>query len=217
MEQSLVEQLKEAVILGDPPAAVALAEQIVAEGVDPILAFEEGMRAGITEVGDGFSKGELFLPDLVIAADTMKAAAVILEKEIQRTGAARTSPGKIVIGTVAGDLHDIGKTIVGTMLNSHGFEVIDLGVNVSVQGFVDAVKEHKPVIVGLSSLLTVTAKEIARVISALGEQGLRGDVKVLAGGGAVTEDYIEEIGGDGYGHDAEIAVRVAKSLLGMEG
>lgn len=215
-ETELLEQLKDAVIRGDPAWAEELAKKVVAEGVDPIRAFEQGLRAGITIVGEGFSKGELFLPDLVIAADTMKAAGKILEEEIERTGVEHAKSGKVVIGTVAGDLHDIGKTIVGTMLNTRGFEIIDLGVDVSKEDFIAAVKEHRPQLLGMSSLLTITAKQLGEVIFTLGEEGVRDSVKVIVGGGAVTDDYAEGIGADGYGHDAEQGVRVARKLVGLE-
>jgi len=213
-DSEMLLQLKEAVVRGDRTAAVELAEQMVSTGMDPVLAYEEGLRAGITIVGEGFSNGELFLPDLAIAAETMKAAGAILETEIQRRGTARAAIGKVVIGTVSGDLHDIGKTIVSTMLNTRGFEIVDLGVNVSREAFVQAVKEHEPLLLGMSSLLTITAKHLGDVIYALGEEGLRDKVKVIVGGGAVTADYAEEIGADGYGQDAEQAVRVAKRLAG---
>jgi corrinoid protein of di/trimethylamine methyltransferase len=213
-DSEMLVQLKEAIVRGDRTAAVDLAEQVVAAGMDPVLAYEEGLRAGITVVGDGFSSGELFLPDLALAAETMKAAGAILEEEIQRRGTARSAIGKVVIGTVSGDLHDIGKTIVGTMLNTRGFEIVDLGVNVSKEAFIEAVKVHKPLLLGMSSLLTITAKHLGEVIYALEEQGLREQVKIIVGGGAVTEDYAEEIGADGYGQDAEQAVRVAKQLVG---
>ena len=188
---------------------------MVEKGLDPVAAYENGLRAGITEVGDGFSKGELFLPDLAIAADTMKAAGEVLEEEIQRRGTSRATVGAIVMGTVAGDLHDIGKTIVGTMLSTRGFEVIDLGVNVSKEAFVQAVAEHKPLLLGMSSLLTITAKELKDVIIELTERGLRNQVKVIVGGGAVTSEFAEQIGADGYGQDAEQAVRIARSLAGL--
>lgn len=213
-DSEMLVQLKEAIVRGDRTAAVDLAEQVVAAGMDPVLAYEEGLRAGITVVGEGFSCGELFLPDLAIAAETMKAAGAILEEEIQRRGTARSAIGKVVIGTVSGDLHDIGKTIVSTMLNTRGFEIVDLGVNVPKEAFIEAVKVHKPLLLGMSSLLTITAKHLGEVIYALEEQGLRNQVKVIVGGGAVTEDYAEEIGADGYGQDAEQAVRVAKQLVG---
>lgn len=214
-ESEILVQLKDAVVRGDRAAAVELAEQVVAAGMDPIQAYEDGLRAGITIVGDGFSNGDLFLPDLALAAETMKAAGAVLEAEIQRRGTAREVIGKVIIGTVEGDLHDIGKTIVGTMLNTRGFEIIDLGVNVSKESFIEAVKVHEPLLLGMSSLLTITARHLGEVIYALGEQGMRDKIKVMVGGGAVTADYAEEIGADGYGQDAEQAVRVAKQLVGI--
>ena len=132
-ENELLNGLRGAVIEGNIDAAERLAKQVVAEGVDPLRAFDEGLRQGITEVGDGFACGEYFLPDLVLSAEAMKAASIVLEQEIARTGVVRERAGKVVLGTVEGDLHDIGKTIVGTLLAAHGFEVVDLGVNVSVE------------------------------------------------------------------------------------
>ncbi len=212
-EKDLLDRLREAVVRGDPSAAVDLAKEAVGLGIDPLFAYEQGLREGITEVGKGFACGDVFLPDLVIAADAMKGAAEILEAEIAKSGGERASLGTIVIGTVAGDLHDIGKTILGTILNAHGFEVVDLGVNVSADGFVEAVSEHQSDVVGMSSLLTITAKELTNVIAKLTEAGLRDGVKVVVGGGAVTKEFAETIGADGYGHDAELGVRLVKALL----
>jgi 5-methyltetrahydrofolate--homocysteine methyltransferase len=216
-ESELLNRLRNAVIVGNIGEAERLAKQVVAEGVDPLRAFDEGLREGITEVGDGFASGEYFLPDLVISAEAMKAASVVLEQEIARTGVVRARVGKVVMGTVEGDLHDIGKTIVGTLLASHGFEVVDLGVNVSTQAFLAAVRDHQPQILGMSSLLTITAKELRKVIDALREAGIRDTVKVMIGGGAVTQGFSDSIGADGFAHDAELAVRVAKRLMDAEG
>lgn len=217
MSQSeLLNSLREAVIRGGIDEAAKLAEQVVADGIDPLIAFEDGLRSGITEVGEGFANGKYFLPDLVIAAEAMQAAAGVLEKEIERTGAIREKIGKIVLGTVEGDLHDIGKTIVGTLMATHGFDVIDLGVDVSSDTFIEAVREHNPQIVGLSSLITLTTKELKNVTENLKEEGLRDSVKVMIGGGAVTQEFADEIGADGFAHDAEIGVRIAKKLMGAE-
>jgi corrinoid protein of di/trimethylamine methyltransferase len=215
-EKDIIAELKEAVIQGIPEKAVAAAEKVVDLQVDPVHAYEHGLKAGISEVGDGFAAGELFLPDLVLSAETMKAAAKVLEAEISRTGTKRSEVGKVVLGTVQGDLHDIGKTIVATLLTSHGFEVHDLGVNVPADEFIEAVKREKPDVLGMSSLLTVTAKELGLVISNIKEEGLREDVKVIVGGGAVTSSYAEEIEADGYGQNAELGVRKTKFLLGDE-
>lgn len=215
-DMHVIAELKEAVIQGTPDKAVAAAQRVVELQIDPVEAFELGLKSGISEVGDGFANGELFLPDLVLAAETMKAAAEILEAEITRSGSERSKVGKVVLGTVQGDLHDIGKTIVATLLTSHGFDVVDLGVNVSPEDFIAAVKREKPDVIGMSSLLTVTAKELQNVIRSLKENNLRGDIKVIVGGGAVTAPYAEEIEADGYGQNAELGVRMTKVLLGLE-
>jgi corrinoid protein of di/trimethylamine methyltransferase len=215
-DMDVIAELKEAVVQGKPDKAVAAAQRVVELQIDPIEAFELGLKSGISEVGDGFAAGDLFLPDLVLSAETMKAAAEILEAEISRSGTKRSEVGKVVLGTVQGDLHDIGKTIVATLLTSHGFDVVDLGVNISTDDFIETVKREKPDVLGMSSLLTVTAKELKKVISALKEHGLRQDVKVIVGGGAVTAPYAEEIEADGYGQNAELGVRMTKVLLGIE-
>ena len=215
MTEDVFQELKSAVIAGIPDRAIKAAERVVEEKVDPVQAIEQGLKAGITVVGDGYAKGELFLPDLVLAAETLKAASEILEKEIVSSGSQREKGGKIILGTVKGDLHDIGKTILATLLTSHGFEVIDLGVDVSEQAFLEAVRKEKPDVVGLSSLLTVTTKEISKVIRALKGENLRDSVKVIIGGGAVTESFAEEVEADGYGQNAEFGVRRTKLLLGL--
>jgi corrinoid protein of di/trimethylamine methyltransferase len=217
IENDLIAELKEAVIQGIPEKAVAAAERVVELQMDPVEAFESGLKPGISEVGEGFASGKLYLPDLVLSAETMKAAAKVLEAEISRTGTKRSEVGKVVLGTVQGDLHDIGKTIVATLLSSHGFDVIDLGVNISPDQYIEAVRREKPDVIGMSSLLTVTAKELGIVISKLKEQDLREDVKVIVGGGAVTSSYAEEIEADGYGQNAELGVRMTKFLLSVEG
>ncbi len=214
--QELFQGLREAVVRGDVEQAVSLATQVVTEGIDALAAYEQGLRQGISEVGEGFAREELFLPDLIMAADAMKAASAVLEQEIRRGGGRLADRGKVVLGTVSGDLHDIGKTIVATLFSSHGFEVIDLGVDVAADEFVRTVKEEQPQILGMSSLLTVTAKQLGSVIEALEEAGLRDNVKVIVGGGAVTEGLARAIGADGYGENAELGVRTAKSLLGID-
>ncbi len=215
MTPNIYSELKEAVIAGIPDRAVKAAEQVIKEKADSVQAIEQGLKAGITVVGDGYAKGELFLPDLVLSAETLKAASEILEREIISSGSQREKQGKILLGTVKGDLHDIGKTILATLLTSHGFEVIDLGVDVSEEEFIEAVRNEKPDVVGLSSLLTVTTKEILSVIQTLKSENLRDSVKVIIGGGAVTESFAEEVEADGYGQNAEFGVRRTKLLLGV--
>jgi corrinoid protein of di/trimethylamine methyltransferase len=213
----LLAGLRAAIVEGDEEAAERLATAALAAGIDPLRAIEDALRPGITEVGEGFACGDYFLPDLVISAQAMKRATAILEREIARTGGDQSRRlGKVVLGTVEGDLHDIGKTIVGTLLSAHGFEVVDLGVNVTRDTFVAAVRDHRPDILGMSSLLTLTAKELRKVTDALTEAGLRDSVKVMVGGGAVTKEFAESIGADGFAHDAEIGVRVARRLLALD-
>lgn len=214
-DQELLARLKDAVVRGIPHEAAELARRALAEGIDPLVAYEGGLKAGIIVVGEAFATGEIFLPDLVLAGETMKAAGAILETEIERRGIEREGIGKVLLGTVAGDLHDIGKTIVATLLTSHGFDVVDIGVDVPTGEFIEKVEAVKPDILGMSSLLTVTAKELAKVIDALREAGMRDSVKVVVGGGAVTNEYAQEIGADGFGKDAERGVRVVKKLLGV--
>ncbi|OGO31450.1 MAG: hypothetical protein A2136_10205 [Chloroflexi bacterium RBG_16_54_11] len=212
----LINDLKEAIIQGIPDRAVEVANQIVAEKIDPIEAIEEGLKPGISFVGEGFANGRLFLPDLVLSAETLKAASVILEEEIKRTGVKRSKKGKVILGTVKGDLHDIGKTIVATLLTANGFDVIDLGVNIPAEGFIASIKRENPDVIGMSSLLTSTAKELANVITRLKEEGLRESVVVVVGGGAVTQAFAEKIEADGYGQNAGLGVRLIKSLLKFE-
>ena len=214
-ESDVITELRAAVVAGKPERAVTAAKEIVNQQIDPVMAYEQGLRSGISILGEGFANGELFLPDLVLSAETMKAAAEILEAEITKSGAQQSKFGKVLLGTVQGDLHDIGKTIVATLLTSHGFEVVDLGVNVSTDEFIAAVRDEKPDVLGMSSLLTVTAKELQKVIKTLKDQSLRQETKVIVGGGAVTAPYAEEIEADGHGQNAEMGVRMTKMLLGM--
>jgi len=212
----LISELKEAIIQGIPAKAVELANQIVLEKIDPVEAIEEGLKAGIAVVGDGFANGQLYLPDLVLSAETLKAASAILEAEIKRTGVKRNKNGKVILGTVRGDLHDIGKTILATLLTANGFDVIDLGVNIPAEVFIETIKREKPDVIGMSSLLTSTAKELANVIVKLKAEGMRDSVMVVVGGGAVTEAFARQIGADGFGQNAGLGVKQIKSLLGLE-
>jgi len=212
----LISELKEAIIQGIPAKAVELANQIVLEKIDPVEAIEEGLKAGIAVVGDGFANGQLYLPDLVLSAETLKAASAILEAEIKRTGVKRNKNGKVILGTVRGDLHDIGKTILATLLTANGFDVIDLGVNIPAEVFIETIKREKPDVIGMSSLLTSTAKELANVIVKLKAEGMRDSVMVVVGGGAVTEAFARQIGADGFGQNAGLGVKQIKLLLGLE-
>ena len=171
---------------------------------------------GLDEVGEQFGCGERFLPDLVLAGEAMKAAVAILEPEMARSGTAREMLGKVVIGTIEGDIHDIGKTLVATMLSAGGFQVYDMGIDVPVMTLVEKAREVEADIVGVSALLTTTMTKQRDVIEALDDMGLRPQVKVMVGGAPVTEDWVNDIGADGYSADAVGAVATARKLMGVE-
>jgi methanogenic corrinoid protein MtbC1 len=206
------EALKQAVISYDGKEAAKWAKTIVDQGMDPLTGLDvisEAMQA----VGDGYACEELWLPDLVGAADASQAAMPILEGEIRQRGQKTKSLGTVVLGTVFGDIHTIGKSMVGVLLVASGFRVIDVGANVPTQNFVKAVQENDADILALSALLTTTAPEQAKVIQALKEAGIRDKVKIMVGGGAITQDFANAIGADGYGATAPGAVELAKSLV----
>jgi trimethylamine corrinoid protein len=216
MTHEIIERLQEAVLLGDVQSAEEWAAKSLELKLDPAHVIQGGLIDGIKKVGEEFGKGILFLPELVAAAEACKAGSTILEEEIRQRGGQWKHIGTLVIGTVWGDIHDIGKTLVSTMFKASGFNVIDLGVNVSTESFVDAVRTHKPDILALSSLLTTTIMEQKHVLDALKESGLLSEVKTLIGGGVVTSRWAEEIGADGYGENAQEAVVTAKKLLQIE-
>jgi corrinoid protein of di/trimethylamine methyltransferase len=216
MSSKLFDEMAQSIIDGEAEESEALARQAIEQGVDPLQAINQGFVAGLDEVGEQFGCGEMFLPDLVQAAEAMKSAIAILEPELARSGAAREILGKVVIGTVEGDIHDIGKTLVATMLSAAGFEVHDLGVNVPIMTLVEKAREVDADIVGMSALLTTTMTKQRDVIEALDDMGLRPQVKVMVGGAPVTEEWVNDIGADGYSADAVGAVATAKKLMGVE-
>lgn len=213
MTEILFEEMAQSVIDGEPEIAVDLAKRALAEGIDPLEALNEGYIRGVNYVGQQFACGEMYLPELVGAGEAMKSAIAILEPEMTRRGSSRSILGKVVIGTVEGDIHDIGKSLVGTMLSSSGFQVFDLGVDVSIKSFVDKAREVDADIVGLSALLTTTMVKQKTIVNALREAGLRPKVKVIVGGAPVTHGWAEEIGAEGYSEDAVGAVAVAKKIM----
>jgi len=213
MSNKLFEEMAQSVIDGEPEIAVELAKRALAEGLDPLEALNQGYIAGVNYVGKQFACGEMYLPELVGAGEAMKNALAVLEPEMTRRGSARTILGKVVIGTVEGDIHDIGKSLVGTMLSSSGFQVYDLGVDVPIKTFVDKAREVDADIVGLSALLTTTMVKQKTIVKALQDAGLRPKVKVIIGGAPVTRGWAEEIGAEGYSEDAVGAVAVAKRIM----
>ncbi len=204
--------LAQAIEQGDREKTVELTQKALGAGDNPQGVITQGLQAGMAAVGEKFSSGEYFLPDMLMAARAMKAALEVLAPALEETGI--PTIGKVVIGTVEGDMHDIGKNVVATFLSGNGFEVFDLGSNVATQKFIDEVKEKKPDILGMSALLTTTMPLMGKVIKALEETGLRSSVKVVVGGAPVTQDYAAYIGADGYAHDGGRAVPVCRELVG---
>ncbi len=209
--EEIVTRLKNAVINYEMETIADLANQAVKDGVDPLVAIEKGLAEGIKTVGERFGKGEIFLPELVMGAEAMKAALAVLEPAVP-SGQHRTTLGKVLIGTVQDDIHEIGKNLVSTMLSSNGFEVVDLGVNVPSEDFVKKAQEVKAKVVAMSALMTTTMPRMAEVIAPLKKQDA--SVKTLVGGAPVTDVYAKEIGSDGYSGDASGAVDVTKGLVG---
>jgi corrinoid protein of di/trimethylamine methyltransferase len=212
-KERLLEEMTNAVIAGLPEKASELVNEGLRSGIEPLVAIEQGLKPGMAVVGEGFAKGELFIPDLVLSAEAMKAAITILEPELMKRKEQRQVVGKVVMGTVQGDIHDIGKTLVATMLAANGFEIHDLGVDVSPQRFVDAVREVDADMVGMSALLTTTMLNQEAVILTLKEADLRDQVKVMVGGAPVSQSWADEIGADGYAEDALSAVALAFRLV----
>ncbi len=213
MENEIFQKISQTLIDGDPDACVELTQEAMAAGVDPMAVIRQGLMPGMDVVGEKFGSGEYFLPDLIIAADGMQQAMDLLEPQLQANQQTLEVAGTVVLGTVKGDIHEIGKSLVGTMLSANGFKVHDLGVDVPIEKFVAMVKETGANLVGLSALLTTTMTVQGQVIEALGEAGLRAQVKVMVGGAPVTRSWAEEIGADGYAEDAMGAVSMARSLV----
>ncbi len=214
MHEELFQTMAQSIIDGEEKEAARLAQQVIKQNINPLDAINKGFVVGVNHVGDGFARGEMFLPDLVLAGESMKAVASILKPEMAKRGTERQMLGTVVIGTVEGDIHDIGKTLVATMLSTSGFQVYDLGVDVPVETFVEKANEVNADIVGLSALLTTTMAKQRSVIEALEKAGLRPQVKVMIGGAPVTRSWVEEIGADGYSEDAIGATAIAKQLVG---
>ena len=211
----MIDKVKQAVLLGDRDAAAELTESALESGLTPTELLDQALIPAMDIVGSEYESGIRYIPEMLVSAEAMKASMTILRPLLSESGLA--PKGRVAIGTVEGDLHDIGKNLVTTMLEGAGFEVIDLGVEVRADRFVEAVKEFEPDIVALSALLTTTMVFMPKVIDRLTEAGLRSRVKIIVGGAPVTEAYANQIGADGYAEDAAAAVTVVKQLMATGG
>jgi trimethylamine corrinoid protein len=211
----LYAQMRQAIVDGEAERAAALAQQGLDAALAPSDILDRGFVAGIEEVGELFGRGEFFLPELVQGAEAMKAAVAVLQPELDKTEGGRRTLGVAVAGTVAGDIHEIGKTIVCAMLSAAGFTVTDMGCDVPAERFVETVRESGADLLLLSALLTTTMPNQRKTIAALETAGLREGVKVMIGGAPTTRAWAEEIGADGYAEDAIAAVATAKAILGV--
>jgi 5-methyltetrahydrofolate--homocysteine methyltransferase len=209
---SILTEVKEATLAGDQGRVSALTKQAIDEGIEADRIIQEGLIGAMVVVGKEFGEGKIYIPEMLIAARAMKSGLEVVKPLL--VGGKIKSIAKVVLGTVKGDLHDIGKNLVGMMLEGFGVEVIDLGVDVSPEKFVEALKTHQPQFVGMSALLTTTMTSMEVTIKALEESGLRQKVKVLVGGAPVTQAFADEIGADGFGSSASEAMDLIKEALG---
>jgi len=207
----MLDNIKQAVLDGEMEKAAELTEAAIAQGLEARQILDTALTPAMDIVGEEYEKGDRYVPEMLISAEAMKGAVTVLKPLLVEAGV--KARGKVVIGTVEGDLHDIGKDLVAMMLEGAGFEVVNLGAEVTAEQFVEAAKEHGPDILGMSALLTTTMIHMPGVISALKDAGLRAQIKVMIGGALVTQGYANKIGADGYAPDAASATKLAKSLL----
>jgi methanogenic corrinoid protein MtbC1 len=217
MQDEMILKIKEALLNCNPKETASLAKRALEEHIAPMIIMD-ALVESIRQVGSEFGKGNLFLPELVAAAEAMEKATLVIEGSVDNDQEKkRKSLGVIVIGTVFGDVHTIGKSIVVALLKAEGFEVHDLGINVPTEKFVNSVKILTPDILAMSALLTTTAPEARKVIDQLKKDGIRNNLKVMVGGGAITDSFAKSIGADGYDSTASGAVREARRLLNING
>ena len=216
MNEELFKKMAQSIIEGDSELALTLAKESINEQVNPLDAITKGFVVGVNTVGAAFGRGEAFLPELVMAGEAMKAAVGVLDPELKKRGAERKMLGKVVIATVEGDIHEIGKSLVATMLGASGFEVFDLGVDAPSDKIIGKALEVNADIIAMSALLTTTMVKQKEVIEELEKEGLRRKIKIMVGGAPVTRDWVNAIGADGFSEDAIGAVAMAKQLMGVE-
>ena len=207
----ILEQLSTAILEGDSAKTPELVQQGLDQGMTPKDILDKGLVVGMNEVGDRFKRGDMFVPEVLMSAEAMHEGLHVLRPKLAESGTELA--GTIVLGTVKGDLHDIGKNLVGMMCEGAGFEVVDLGFNIPPEDFIDAIKKHKPDLVGMSALLTTTMRAMGHTIKAIEEAGLREQVKIMVGGAPVDQEFADRIGADGYGSNAVAGTDLAKRLV----
>ncbi len=213
MDQDYFDKLAQTVIDGDVEECARLVQEGIERGVNPLDTIERGLSRGISKVGDDFGTGVVFLPELIMAADVMKAGTELLDQQIALSGLKRDTLGKMVIGTVKGDIHDIGKSVVASVLQANGIDVNDIGIDVTVEDFIGTVKKTRADVLGMSTLLTLPLQVMGEVIDTMKDEGLREQVKVIVGGCPVTQEFADEIGADAVGFDAADGVKKVRKLL----
>jgi trimethylamine corrinoid protein len=213
-KSEILKKLRESVIKGDKEAAKKAVEESLSLGVNPLVALNEGLVKGILEVGERFGRLEIFLTELILSAETMQAAIEVLKPKMTAEEISEIKLGKVILGTVEKDIHDIGKNLVGTMLAAGGFEVYDIGTDAPAKKFIEKAEEVEADIIAASTLMTTTRPYQRDIINLLKDMGLRDKYKVMVGGGAVTPEWTEEIGADAWAKDAMEAVEVARKLIG---
>ena len=213
MSEEIIQQLRDSIVGFDADRATEVTQTGVDSGLDPLEMIDKGIRAALDVMGERFSSGELFLPELMLAAEAADAAVAILEPELLKGSGGRNELRKVLMATVKGDIHDIGKNIVSLLMKAAGFEVVDIGIDQSTLNIIEAAQNHKADLIGLSSVMTTTMPYQKEVIDTLTEMGLREKFFVLVGGGPVSQKWADEIRADGYGDTAMDAVGIAKNLL----
>ncbi len=210
---AILEAIQNCVLDGELDEIKDLVQKAVDEGIDPAAIINDGLIGGMNIVAPLFKSGEMFVPEVMESADTMNEGMQVVKPLI--TDADMPTKGKVIIGTVNGDLHDIGKNLVVLMMESRGYTVVDLGVDVKEDQFVQAIKEHKPDIVGMSSLLTTTMMKIDDTIKVINDAGVRGDVRIIIGGAPISQEFADDVGADGYSEDASTAVELCDRMMAM--